>query len=362
MCSARRRSRSRRTACASSPPATTRTSPDPTCAPFELVPCDVFITEATFALPVFRHGDPDGEIAKLLRSVALFPERAHLVGAYSLGKAQRVIALSAPGRIRPRRSICTARWRRSRTITKAAASRSANCALCGGATKQNLAGTITLCPPSALERSVDAALSRSARRLRLRLDAGARAGAPAGRRAAAGHFRSCRLGRAHRDDRRHRRRRNLGHPRPGGRAGALVRHAAASKRGRSISSAMATRTKPKLPRPARRRHEPLRRTSGPPRLRARAQQQAAADHRLFPLDARSRARLGARGADRRASFPHAKAGPDPQPDRRAHRSGAVRAVLRLCRRSFRDRRADVACTLPALPPPLWGRVGRRVGR
>ena len=57
------------------------------------MPCDVFITEATFGLPVFRHGDPDGEIAKLLRSVALFPERAHLVGAYSLGKAQRVIAL-----------------------------------------------------------------------------------------------------------------------------------------------------------------------------------------------------------------------------------------------------------------------------
>ncbi len=67
--------------------------PDPTCAPFELVPCDVFITEATFGLPVFRHHDADGEIAKLLRSVALFPERAHLVGAYSLGKAQRVIAL-----------------------------------------------------------------------------------------------------------------------------------------------------------------------------------------------------------------------------------------------------------------------------
>ena len=66
---------------------------DPTCAPFECVPCDVFITEATFGLPVFRHGNPDAEIAKLLRSIALFPERAHLVGAYSLGKAQRVIAL-----------------------------------------------------------------------------------------------------------------------------------------------------------------------------------------------------------------------------------------------------------------------------
>src|SRR6476646_6728669 len=67
--------------------------PDPTCTPFELVACDVFITEATFALPVFRHGDPDEQIAKLLHSVALFPERAYLVGAYSLGKAQRVIAL-----------------------------------------------------------------------------------------------------------------------------------------------------------------------------------------------------------------------------------------------------------------------------
>src|SRR5207245_4761332 len=66
---------------------------DPTCPPFELVRCDVFITEATFGLPVFRHGEPDGEIAKLLRSVALFPERAHLIGAYSLGKAQHVIAL-----------------------------------------------------------------------------------------------------------------------------------------------------------------------------------------------------------------------------------------------------------------------------
>ena len=67
--------------------------PDPTCAPFELQRCDVFITEATFGLPVFRHGDADAEIKKLLHSVKLFPERAHLVGAYSLGKAQRVIAL-----------------------------------------------------------------------------------------------------------------------------------------------------------------------------------------------------------------------------------------------------------------------------
>jgi putative mRNA 3-end processing factor len=57
------------------------------------VTCDVFITEATFGLPVFRHPDDREEIAKLLKSVAQFPASAHLVGAYALGKAQRVIAL-----------------------------------------------------------------------------------------------------------------------------------------------------------------------------------------------------------------------------------------------------------------------------
>ncbi|NDW04836.1 ligase-associated DNA damage response exonuclease [Jiella sp. 40Bstr34] len=64
---------------------------DPTCLSFEPVPCDVFITEATFALPVFRHPDTVAEIGKLLDSLRHFPERAHLVGAYALGKAQRVI-------------------------------------------------------------------------------------------------------------------------------------------------------------------------------------------------------------------------------------------------------------------------------
>lgn len=66
---------------------------DPTCPPFEPVPCDVFISEATFGLPVFRHPDDRHEIARLLRSIEQFPQRAHMVGAYALGKAQRIIAL-----------------------------------------------------------------------------------------------------------------------------------------------------------------------------------------------------------------------------------------------------------------------------
>ena len=66
---------------------------DPTCPRFEPVSCDVFITEATFGLPVFRHPHDRDEITRLLRSVAQFPERSHLIGAYALGKAQRIIRL-----------------------------------------------------------------------------------------------------------------------------------------------------------------------------------------------------------------------------------------------------------------------------
>lgn len=66
---------------------------DPTCTPFELVPCDLFVTEATFGLPVFRHPEASAEVEKLLESLALFPDRPHLLGAYALGKAQRMLAM-----------------------------------------------------------------------------------------------------------------------------------------------------------------------------------------------------------------------------------------------------------------------------
>jgi putative mRNA 3-end processing factor len=127
-----------------------KTVADPTCAPFELTPCDVFITEATFGLPVFRHGDPDAEIAKLLRSATLFPERAHLIGAYSLGKAQRVIALiRKAGYDRPiylhgaMERITRYYQHRGIDLGKVELAREAK--------KAELAGAITLCPPSALK-------------------------------------------------------------------------------------------------------------------------------------------------------------------------------------------------------------------
>lgn len=68
-------------------------APDPTCDSFVPIQCDVFVTEATFALPVFRHPDAGDEVKRLLDSVRLFPDRTHVVGCYSLGKCQRVISL-----------------------------------------------------------------------------------------------------------------------------------------------------------------------------------------------------------------------------------------------------------------------------
>lgn len=122
---------------------------DPTCAPFELVRCDVFITEATFGLPVFRHGDASTEIDKLLRSVALFAERAHLVGAYSLGKAQRVIALiRAAGYDKPiyLHGALDAITRYYANAIDLGELRNVR-----GTPKTDLAGAIALCPPSALK-------------------------------------------------------------------------------------------------------------------------------------------------------------------------------------------------------------------
>lgn len=75
---------------------------DPTCAAFEPVNCDVFISEATFGLPVFRHPPVQGEVAKLLAALAANPDRCVLVGAYALGKAQRLVAeLRAAGHDAP---------------------------------------------------------------------------------------------------------------------------------------------------------------------------------------------------------------------------------------------------------------------
>ncbi|MEL6232911.1 MAG: ligase-associated DNA damage response exonuclease [Pseudomonadota bacterium] len=123
---------------------------DPTCAGFEPVPCDVFITEATFALPVFTHPDAGAEVGRLLASLAQFPDRAHLMGVYSLGKAQRLIALlRAAGYDRPiyihgaLKKLCD--YYETRGITLGPLEN----ATVEKGKKGNFAGAVVLGPPSA---------------------------------------------------------------------------------------------------------------------------------------------------------------------------------------------------------------------
>jgi putative mRNA 3-end processing factor len=122
---------------------------DPTCAPFELARCDVFVTEATFGLPVFRHPPDVQEIAKLLHSLRVFPERAHVVGVYALGKCQRVLALlrragyDAPVYLHGAlQSLCALYEEQGVTLGRLRAAT--------GAAREELAGSIVLAPPSAL--------------------------------------------------------------------------------------------------------------------------------------------------------------------------------------------------------------------
>jgi putative mRNA 3-end processing factor len=122
---------------------------DPTCPAFEPVPCDVFVTEATFALPVFRHPPAASEIARLLDSLRLFPERAHLVGVYALGKCQRVIALlREAGYDRP--IYLHGALQELTRLYEAEGVALGALADATGAAKDEMKGAVVLAPPSAI--------------------------------------------------------------------------------------------------------------------------------------------------------------------------------------------------------------------
>jgi putative mRNA 3-end processing factor len=122
---------------------------DPTCAPFEPMACDLFITEATFGLPVFRHPSDAHEIGRLLASMALTPERAHLVGVYPLGKCQRVLCLlreagyEKPVYLHGALQALTDLYQSLGVAVGPTAS-------IGDLPKDALKGVLVLCPPSAI--------------------------------------------------------------------------------------------------------------------------------------------------------------------------------------------------------------------
>ena len=123
---------------------------DPTCAPFEAARCDVFITEATFGLPLFTHPPIGEEIGKLLDRLATEPDRCVLVGAYALGKAQRVIAeLRAAGH---HQTIWLhgAMERMCRLYEERGVPLGDLRLVSDARSKDDLRGHVVICPPSAL--------------------------------------------------------------------------------------------------------------------------------------------------------------------------------------------------------------------
>jgi putative mRNA 3-end processing factor len=123
--------------------------PDPTCLPFEPVSCDVFITEATFGLPVFRHPPVEEEIARLLAARDAAPDRCILVGAYALGKAQRLIAeLRRAGHHEP--IYLHGAMERMCRLYEDFGVPLGDLRSVAGMPKAALAGQIVVCPPSAL--------------------------------------------------------------------------------------------------------------------------------------------------------------------------------------------------------------------
>jgi len=123
--------------------------PDPTCPPFEVTPCDIFITEATFGLPLFTHPPIREEIGKLLKSLTDNPERCVLVGAYALGKAQRVIAeLRAAGHADP--IYLHGAMERMCRLYEDFGVDLGELRLVSEYRKEDMRGAIVVCPPSAL--------------------------------------------------------------------------------------------------------------------------------------------------------------------------------------------------------------------
>lgn len=67
-------------------------TPDSSCEPFEVVPCDVFISEATFGLPVYAWPEPRAVAREILEWWQGYPEGPSLLFAYAFGKTQRILS------------------------------------------------------------------------------------------------------------------------------------------------------------------------------------------------------------------------------------------------------------------------------
>ena len=186
------------------------------------VPCDIFITEATFGLPVFRHPDTGSEIDRLLhrlhaRARALRAGRRLCAGQGAAGDRR-----AARARASTSRSIIMARWSGCAVCTRSLACRSASCGRWRGRRRRSWRAGSSSARRRALNdrwsrRLPDPVTAMASGWMRIRQRARQKQC-----RAAAGHFRPCRLGRTDAHDPRGRAQGSVDHPRPRGCADALV--------------------------------------------------------------------------------------------------------------------------------------------
>ena len=138
---------------------------DPTCAPFQPVACDAFVTEATFALPIYRWPDTGEEVAQIVqwREQCAARGEAAVLFCYALGKAQRILAelsaldprpvwthgaIEAGVRVYREAGVAMVETRALADASPSAASGSGRRA--ASADRDAFAGELVLAPPSAL--------------------------------------------------------------------------------------------------------------------------------------------------------------------------------------------------------------------
>ena len=180
-----------------------KVEPDRTCAPFEPVRCDTFITESTFGLPIYRW-EPEQSIFDDINGwwrKNAAEGRCSVMFAYSFGKAQRILSgldpSHRPDRLPRRRRTAEPRLPRRRRRPAADGD---------GHRRRKGRAEVGHRDRAAVGRrlAVDEALRRLQRRLRQRLDAAARRAPPARRRPRLRAVRPCRLAGPDDGDPRHR--------------------------------------------------------------------------------------------------------------------------------------------------------------
>lgn len=132
-----------------------KVAPDATCTPFEPVRCDVFITESTFGLPIYRWR-PDAELFADINAwwaAQAAQGRVSVLTGYSFGKAQRLLsgldAAIAPILVHPAAEALNTAYRAA-GVALPATRPLADWTSAAKAREAGLAGALVICPPNAL--------------------------------------------------------------------------------------------------------------------------------------------------------------------------------------------------------------------